>query len=52
MGQPAEHFPHWKQERTEEPERASTFLTKARFILSRERTIFECFKVFPFSLDR
>ena len=25
IGQPAEHLPHWKQRRTEVPERASTF---------------------------
>src|SRR6185369_1338858 len=41
IGQPAEHFPHWKQRRTELPESFSTFLTKSRFIVSVERVILE-----------
>ena len=40
IGQPAEHLPHWKQRRTELPERASTFRTKSRFIVSWEMIIF------------
>src|ERR671931_83898 len=43
MGQPAEHLPHWKQRRTELPDRASTFRTKPRFIVSVESCILECF---------
>src|SRR5690348_8902425 len=39
MGHPAEHLPHWKQRRTELPERDSTFLTKPTFIVSLERCI-------------
>jgi len=43
IGHPAEHLPHWKQRRTELPDRASTFRTKPRFIVSVERCIFVCF---------
>jgi hypothetical protein len=50
IGQPAEHLPHWKQRLTEVPERASTFLTKPRFMVSVESVIFECFTSDPFLL--
>jgi hypothetical protein len=39
MGQPAEHLPHWKQRRTEVPERDSTCFTKPAFMVSLERYI-------------
>jgi len=39
IGQPAEHLPHWKQRRTELPDRLSTFLTKSSFIVSVESCI-------------
>src|SRR5512138_3208775 len=42
IGHPAEHFPHWKQRRTELSESFSTFLTKSRFIVSAESVILEC----------
>src|SRR5512145_1140749 len=44
IGQPAEHLPHWKQRRTELPERASTLRTKSRFIVRVERVILVFFK--------
>jgi hypothetical protein len=40
IGQPAEHLPHWKQRRTEVPERASTLRTKSTSIVSWEMIIF------------
>src|SRR4051794_19993306 len=40
IGQPAEHFPHWKHRRTDDPDRASTFFTKPAFIVSRDSGIF------------
>jgi hypothetical protein len=40
MGQPAEHLPHWKQRRTDVPERVSTLRTKSTSIVSVERSIF------------
>jgi hypothetical protein len=40
IGQPAEHLPHWKHRRTELPDKASTFFTKPRFMVSRESNIF------------
>jgi len=49
IGHPAEHLPHWKQRDTFDPERASTFLTNPRFIVSCERGILVCFIETPFS---
>jgi hypothetical protein len=49
IGQPAEHFPHWKQRRTEVPERASTLRTKSTSIVSCEMIIFFFFTGYPFS---
>jgi hypothetical protein len=43
IGQPAEHLPHWKQRRTELPDKASTFFTNPRFIVSWDRVILEFF---------
>jgi hypothetical protein len=44
IGQPAEHFPHWKQRRTEVPERVSTLRTKSRFMVRAESVILVFFK--------
>src|SRR4051794_20918296 len=43
IGQPAEHFPHWKQRRTEVPESFSTFRMKETFIVSCDSGILACF---------
>src|SRR6185369_17728310 len=48
MGQPAEHLPHWKQRRTEVPERASTLRTKLMSMVSAERSIFICFTMYSY----
>jgi len=45
MGQPAEHLPHWKQRRTEVPDRASTLRTKSTSIVSCEMIIFFFFTI-------
>jgi hypothetical protein len=45
MGQPAEHLPHWKQRRTDVPERASTLRTKSTSIVSCEMIIFFFFTI-------
>ena len=42
MGQPAEHFPHWKQRRTDVSESASTLRTKSMSIVSCETCSTRC----------
>src|SRR6185369_12688498 len=50
MGQPAEHLPHWKQRRTEVPERASTLRTKSMSMVSAERSILIFFTMYSYPL--
>jgi hypothetical protein len=54
MGQPAEHLPHWKQRRTDVPDKASTLRTKLKSIVSCEMTIFFLFTIqsCPFMAER
>jgi hypothetical protein len=39
MGQPAEHLPHWLQERTLSPLISATFLTKSLWIVCLDISI-------------